>query len=157
MTLNSTERRITIDNLSGNSSDFNIGNKVLIIQMKGASIYTTNNNYNGSISNLNNAGNYELTTVVNRSGNTLWLESLERNYTAYSSVQLVSVPQYTSAEVISTIAALPWNPTQGRGGVVAFEVQHELILSANIQADFSGFRGGAVNGTGSSSDANNTT
>lgn len=157
LTLNSIEKRITIDNISGNSSDFNIGRKVLIIQMKGANIHTTNNGNYGIVSNLNNAGNYELTTVVNRSGNTIWLETVERNYTASGSVQLVSVPQYTSAEVVSTITALSWDPAQGRGGIVALEVQHELTLSANIRADLSGFRGGAVNGTGSSNDANNNT
>lgn len=79
--LNSSNSQLIIDNIFGNSSDFSIGSKVLIIQMKGATVHTDNNSNFGGIINLNNAGNYEFATVANKSGNTIWLESLVRNYT----------------------------------------------------------------------------
>lgn len=156
-TLDQNNKRLTVDNIYGNPGDFNIGSKVLIIQMKGATINVNNDSNFGRISNLNNAGSYEFATVANRSENTIWLGSLERNYTQAGNIQLVSIPQYTSAQVSSNITAAPWDPAQGRGGIVVFEVKHELVLSANIQADGAGFRGGAVNTRGNSNDANDNT
>lgn len=150
-------KQITIDNVDGNTNDFNIGSKVLIIQMKGATINTSNSSHFGSITSLNSAGNYEFTTVVGRSGNTMWLESLERSYSTGGNIQLVSIPQYISAHVSSSITALPWNPGSGRGGVVVFEVIHELTLNADIRADGAGFKGGAINTTGNNNNANNST
>lgn len=155
--LNSSNSQLIIDNIFGNSSDFSIGSKVLIIQMKGATVHTDNNSNFGGIINLNNAGNYEFATVANKSGNTIWLESLVRNYTVADQVQLVSVPQHINAEVVSNITPAPWDPALGIGGIVVLEVKHKLTLSANINADGAGFRGGAVNTTGNANDADNGT
>ena len=43
----------------GNVSAFSIGDNVLVIQMKGATVNTTNTAAAGSITNIGNAGNYE--------------------------------------------------------------------------------------------------
>ena len=55
-------------------------------------------------------------------------------------MQVVRVPQYLNATVSSTVSAAPWN---GRsGGIVVLDVANTLTLSAGINADGMGFRGG---------------
>jgi hypothetical protein len=64
------------------------------------------------------------------------------------------VPEYTSANVVDTLKATPWNNATGTGGVLAIFVDQDLSLNAPISADSSGFRGGTYklsNGTCSNS------
>ena len=72
-----------------------IGNRVLLIQMKGATINQTNTNSYGTIINYNNAGNYEMATIASIAGNTISFASpVSRSYTPSDLVQLVKVPSY---------------------------------------------------------------
>ncbi len=117
--------------------------KVMIVQMKGASINTSNTSSFGDTTALNNAGNYEIATVCHTIGDSLFLVYMLANqYTVSGKVQVVRIQQYTSANVIDTLKAAPWNNTTGRGGVIAISVENDLILNAPIYADSSGFRGG---------------
>src|SRR5690606_20593541 len=56
------------------ATDFNIGDTVLMIQMKGATIDTTNTANFGNILNYNGAGNYEYNTIKAKTGNQLTLK-----------------------------------------------------------------------------------
>ena len=64
----------------GNSSPFFIGDKVLVIQMKGAVIDTNNNSNFGSVLNYNGAGNYEFAFIQSIGINTVTLNGNLINY-----------------------------------------------------------------------------
>lgn len=125
------------------TAGLNYNDKVIIVQMKGASINTSNSSSFGDTTNLNNAGNYEIATVCSTNGDSLFLVyTLLNQYTVSGKVQVVKIPQYVSANVVDTLKATPWNNTTGRGGVIAIIVENDLTLNAPIYADSSGFRGG---------------
>ncbi|HYJ37087.1 MAG TPA: T9SS type A sorting domain-containing protein [Chitinophagaceae bacterium] len=117
--------------------------KVLIIQMKGATIATSNDVSFGNITAINNAGNYEINTVCGVSGNDILLKyALLRSYTVGGIVQVVSLPVFADAIVTGTITPTPWDPVAGTGGVIAFQ-SNTLTLNAAIDASGAGFTGGS--------------
>jgi len=64
--------------------------KTLLIQMKGASVITSNNSNFGDTSSLNNAGNYELAIICGINGDSVFmLHNFLNNYTVADKVQLV--------------------------------------------------------------------
>ena len=118
--------------------------KTLLIQMKGASVNTTNTSSFGDTTSLNNAGNYEIAIICAIDGDSVFMfHNFLNNYTVADKVQLVKFGEYYSANVIDTLKAAPWNNTSGTGGVIAISVSQDLTLNAPIYADSSGFRGGA--------------
>ncbi|TMI91998.1 MAG: T9SS type A sorting domain-containing protein [Bacteroidetes bacterium] len=125
--------------------------KTLLIQMKGASVITTNNSSFGDTTSLNNAGNYERAIICSINGDSVFMfHNFLNSYTVTDKVQLVKFAEYYSANVIDTIKASPWNNTNGTGGVIAISVSQDLTLNAPVYADSSGFRGGGYllsNGT----------
>ena len=122
---------------------FQVGDKVLIIQMKGATITTSNTVAFGTITALGNAGNFEFATISSISGNTVTFSSnLCKTYTPSGKVQLVKVPVYTNVTIVGTVTAQPWNGTTG--GIVAIEATNSITFNANINVSGQGFLGGAV-------------
>ncbi|NJL13175.1 MAG: T9SS type A sorting domain-containing protein [Microscillaceae bacterium] len=157
---------ITFDNLSlapaiSLSDAFGVGKKVLLIQMKGATINTSNTSSFGEITSFNQAGNYEFTEVTALTGSgpaySLTLQALSRSYDIGRAVQLVSVPQYDEVEVVGTLTAQAWNPALGTGGILVLEATGVLTISGNIDVSGLGFRGGQPNATNQASCNNNTT
>lgn len=124
------------------SAGFSVGDKILIIQMQGATINQNNNSSFGSVSDLNNAGNYEFTTICGVTSNKLVVTGLDRSYTASGNTQVIRVPQYVNAIVTAPLTADPWNGTTG--GVLAFECSGTLTLNDDIDLNGLGFRGGAT-------------
>ena len=119
---------------------FAIGDRVLLIQMKGADVNLTNTASFGNINSYNNAGNYELATVANVTGTAILLENtLQRTYTNGAALQLIKVPVYDNAEVTGTLTASDWNGKTG--GVLVLEASF-LALNANIDVSGKGFLGG---------------
>lgn len=160
------------------------GDLVMIIQMQGASLnintdpsdgdWGANYHYTyplffpggnyfeyghlfGEVLNLNNAGNFETREVLSVTGsNTITFTcGLQNAYTAAGHVQIVRIPRFDDLTVNSNMSIVPvaWNGSTG--GIVAAEVNGDLILNTNslIDASAMGFRGGAVAGT---SNAGNT-
>ncbi len=122
-----------------------LNDKTLLIQMKGASINTSDaaSPSFGDTTSLNDAGNYETGTICYiRSDSVFFIFNLINQYTIAGKVQLVKIPQYYNATVVDTLRAAPWNNTNGTGGVLAIYVDNDLILNAPISVDSSGFRGG---------------
>lgn len=125
------------------TAGLNYNDKVMIVQMKGAGINTSNSSSFGDTTSLNNAGNYEIGTVCHVEGDSLFLVyMLLHQYTVSGKVQVVKIPQYISATVTDTLKPAPWNNTSGTGGVLAISVEQDLVLNAPVYADSSGFRGG---------------
>lgn len=153
--INTTTNVLTIDNISGSIVDFDAGKKVLLIQMKGATIDGTNTASFGDVTAYNNAGNYEMAAIqllndIGGGSYEITLDDITRTYspgTPGGYVQVVTVPQYTDVTVNGTVTATPWNETQGIGGIVTFEVSGTLTLGANIDVSGQGFSGGIANTT----------
>ncbi len=123
------------------SQGFSVGDRVLLIQMKGATISSTNNASFGQIQNYGNAGNFEFTNIAAINGTTItFVQNLCKTFTVSGLVQLIRVPVYNQATVVGTLTSQPWNGTVG--GVVAIEATAGIALNANIDVQGQGFVGG---------------
>jgi hypothetical protein len=124
------------------TAGFSVGDKILIIQMQGATINQSNSAQFGSISNLNGAGSYEFTEICAVSGNNLIVKGIDRTYEINGKVQVVRIPIYNNALVTNQITADPWEGSTG--GIIALECTGILTLNDDINADGEGFRGGST-------------
>lgn len=156
------------------------GDLIMIIQMQGASmdistelVVSAGGNYTkpyayvwdfnwlqditkiaewGKVIAYNNSGKYEQREVASVSGsNTITLNCpLLNNYTASGHVQIVRIPRFNNLTVATSTSIVPaaWNGNTG--GVVALEVNGNIILNSNskISANGRGFRGGVANNVG---------
>src|SRR5580658_1438675 len=144
-----------------------VGDLLLVIQMQGAQINSTNTSSYGDgvpgdpasgATSLGNSGQFEFVTAtaaVPVAGGTLTFTGtgagggLLNSYTSAAATttqgiqtyQVIRVPQYTTATFSSTLAALPWNGAVG--GVLAVDVASQLTLGGTVSLDGTGFRGGA--------------
>jgi len=119
---------------------FSIGDRVLLIQMKGAEVNLTNTSSFGNINSYNNAGNYEIGTIANITASAVVLENaLQRTYTNGAALQLVRIPVYDDVNINATLTASDWNGNTG--GILVFEADL-VTLNANIDLNGVGFRGG---------------
>jgi hypothetical protein len=120
-----------------------VGNKVMVIQMKGATIDETNSSNFGNISAINDAGNYEINKVCGFLSDTMVLErKLGKTYDPAGYVQIVIIPKLTNAIVTDTLKAQPWSRTTGTGGVIALDLSGTLTINKPINASGYGFTGG---------------
>lgn len=131
---------ITLQDITGLS----VGDRIMIIQMKGATISSANNSSFGNITDLGNAGKYEFSSICGFLNNTVVLSNHLLHTYDVSLLQVVRVPVYTDAEVTGTLTAQPWDATSGLGGVLALEVNGTLTLNAGINANGAGFKGGSL-------------
>ncbi|MEO5945853.1 MAG: LamG-like jellyroll fold domain-containing protein [Chitinophagaceae bacterium] len=135
---NPCENKITVEDANA----YNTGDTVLLIQMKGAVIDSTNTAAFGTVTGYKNAGNYEFNYVKSKTGNIIELKNtLTRQYDIpLGKVQLIRVPYYQNVNVTSVLTCLPWDGN--KGGVLVLNVQDTLNLSSNIDVSGKGFRGG---------------
>jgi hypothetical protein len=121
---------------------FKAGDTVLLIQMKGAIIDTSNTAAFGNITNYRNAGNYEFNFVKSITGNIIELkDTLTRKYDfADGKVQLIRVPYLQNARFNARLTCLPWDGS--KGGVVVLNVRDSVLLNADIDVSGKGFSGG---------------
>jgi gliding motility-associated-like protein len=140
-TLNPCDNKLTVED----GSAFNAGDTVIMIQMKGAIIDSSNTSNFGTITDYKSSGNYEFNYVKRRSGNVVELKNrLTRTYELPNGkVQLVRVPYYQNATITNTLTCLPWDGS--KGGVLVLNVQDSITLNANIDVSGKGFRGGIYN------------
>jgi uncharacterized repeat protein (TIGR01451 family) len=120
------------------------GDLVLIIQMQGASIDTSDTAAYGTLTALNSAGLHEFAVVRRVDGNILHLAcaGLRSGYSAAGRTQVVRVPQFSNLtiEAGGSVVASPWNGQ--RGGVVVLHVEGASAISGTIDASGQGFRPG---------------
>ena len=136
-----TQHEVTVTNSAG----YSVGDKVMLIQMNGATIDETNTASFGDVTAVNDAGNYELKEICGVSGNTIsFLTEVVRSYDPVGgAVQLVRIPVYSNVSVTGTLLAAPWNGSTG--GVIAIEATGTITLNADIDATGLGFLGGIPN------------
>jgi len=135
----SCQNKVTVED----ASTLNPGDTVLIIQMKGAIIDSTNTANFGTITEYRNAGNYEFNYVNSKTGNVVELKgNLTRLYDVPNGkVQMIRVPYYENATITSTLTALPWDGD--KGGVLVLHAKDTITLNADINLSGKGFRGGS--------------
>lgn len=125
-------------------SGLNVNTLIMVIQMKGATINTSNSSSFGDTTSLNGAGNYEIGTICYMIGDSVFLfHKLMNTYDVSSKVQIVQFSQNYSANVVDTVKAASWDSTTGLGGVIAIFADQTITLNAPIFADSSGYSGGA--------------
>ncbi len=137
---NSCTNKLLLDD----ASPYNIGDTVLLIQMKGAAIDSSNTTNFGNITSYNNAGNYEFNYIKNKTGNEVELMNVLLNQydVAFGKVQLIRVPYYQTAVITDTLTCLPWDGS--KGGVLVLNSAADVTLNAPIDVSMKGFRGGLV-------------
>jgi gliding motility-associated-like protein len=133
--LNYCENKVTVNSMAG----FQPNQKVLMIQMKGAQISTGNNLLFGTINDYKGCGNFEVNTIEWIAGNDIKLKyAIVRDYEDGGSIQLVSIPEYTTATTDSALRAKEWD---GASGGVFILKADTLILNDSISVFGAGFRG----------------
>lgn len=135
-------------------NNLNPGDKVILIQMKGADIKRTSLDWgtdweinNGELSDVNLiAGRYEylaVNSVNTGTGEVIFTANLKREYNANQPLQLVKIIEEEYVSVNGTVYAQPWNGSTG--GVVAIVAYKKLTLNEDINVDGAGFRGATPN------------
>ncbi len=139
LSFNPCNNDITVED----ATPFNTGDTVMMIQMKGAVIDSSNTSAFGTITDYKNAGNYEFNYIKSISANIIELKNkLTRQYDLPNGkVQLVRVPYYTTTTMNTTLTCLPWDGS--KGGVLVLNAQDSVILNANIDVSGKGFSGGS--------------
>jgi|GEM_PF-1975487 len=126
------------------TAGFAAGDRVVLIQMKGAGIDPTLSIDYGTVLGYGPAGQYEYAIIENVIVGGLELTgALCRVFDPAFSLQVVTVPEYIDA-VVEPPGLFPaaWNGNTG--GVLALNVTGTLTLNADVDASLTGFRGGAV-------------
>lgn len=131
---------ITVDATTG----FGVGDTVLLIQMKGATIDTSNTASFGSVLSYNGAGNYELNTIESITGNVITLHyKMARTYDIPDGkVQIVRVPYYQNYSINQPHTCDPWDGN--KGGVFIINVANTLTMNDSIGVSSKGFLGGGI-------------
>jgi uncharacterized repeat protein (TIGR01451 family) len=145
---------ITIANAGGanglDPATLQPGNLLLVIQMQGADIDTSDTISYGLVTDLKSAGRYEFITVGSVAGNVVNIAcgGLRFGYTTAGKTQVIRVPQYSSLTINTggSIVAPAWNGSFG--GVVALNVQNNTTINGRIDVSGLGFRGGQASANG---------
>ncbi len=118
---------------------YNAGDTVLLIQMMGAVIDTSNTSAFGTIIDYRNAGNYEMNYVASVSGNSIALRNkLTRSYDIPEGrVQLIRVPFIKVTNYVGEFTCMPWDGS--KGGVLVLNCD-TVDLKDDIDVSARGFR-----------------
>ena len=136
---NITPNSVTVTSSNG----FAVGDRVLLIQMKGATINQTNTASFGQVTAIGSAGNFEFTNIASITGTTItFVSNLCKPFSVAGKLQLIRVPVYNQATINAVVTASPWNGSIG--GVVAIEATTSLTFNNIIDVSGKGFVGGAV-------------
>ena len=154
----------------GSSNILATGDLVLIIQMQGVDLNTTNtSNYgsgtatgSGYLGTNRFAGNYEYNTVASVAGSTInFSYSLAKNYYTQSGTrtyQVIRIPRYYNLTITGSGSVIcpAWNGNTG--GVVVLDAANVMTLNGTVSSTALGFRGGgAKNFTGATAGNTNGT
>lgn len=143
-TIDFCENSVQVAALNG----FTVGQKVMLIQMKGAQVDASNTAAYGSVTSYAGCGNYELNEIGQINGNVIVFRyALQRAYEAGGAVQLISLEEYTSAVVNAPLTAKAWDGSTG--GVLLLKA-NTLTLNDSITVKGKGFRGATKENDGAS-------
>lgn len=123
---------------------FSIPDTLLLIQMKGVQVDSTDGSSSGGVNYFHGTtGYYEFLVVQSIVGTTVsFTANIMGAYDVASFVQLIDVARYEDVSVDSLLEAQPWDPLSGTGGVLALISEGRLELNADIDVSGQGFKGG---------------
>jgi hypothetical protein len=123
-----------------NAADFQANDTVMIIQMKGATFYTTSG-IEGNKERLDETGKYEILLIDYKVGNEIFFKrNILNNYSFSDAVQLVRVKSAINLRITGEVTATAWNGETG--GIVALIARNDIVFNDNINVSGKGFRGG---------------
>lgn len=135
--IDSCKNNIELENIA----PFKIGDRILVIQMKGASINLTNSSDHGRITDYNSCGFFEFASIENIIGSSIIPQhTLLRKYDPNAGLQVVKVASFEDARITGTVEPIAWNGKTG--GIVVIEVKNILTIAGKINVSHMGFRGG---------------
>ncbi len=119
------------------------GDRVVIMQMNGASALLSNTNSFGTLNAINSAGNYEFNVVNDVIGDTQITFSLRllNLYDLNSALQIIQFPAYRNVNTTCLLTCLPWNGKTG--GVLVLYATDTIRIQSKIDVSGKGFRGSA--------------
>ncbi len=124
----------------GSAAEFSPGDEVLIIQMQGAVVDSSNTANFGLVNDFGTTGNYEFNRIQSISGNDIQLKfALTKSYDVAGKIQLIRVPEYSNTAT-DALTCQPWDGLTG--GVLVIDVANTLTLMDDIDVSSKGFRGG---------------
>ncbi len=136
---------VTVNDLT-QISQFSAGDTVLLIQMQGVGIQTTQSFYGLNIqSRFGQPGGYDfflVDTVIIATRRVVFTSPILNTYDVIGNIQLIKVPFYSTPVVTGNLLARPWSNTHNTGGVVVLIAGRKLTLESDINANGTGFRGG---------------
>lgn len=149
---------VTVNNSGGDNCNWQCGDLIMLIQMQGATINTSNTSAYGSITNYNTCGVYQLNYITGMAGNTIFVQDpWTSNYDDAGRVQVVKIPQYTSLTVNAGASIIPLAWQDGgafrKGGIVAIHCQGTITVNGSIHATGFGFRPGPLENASSAAGA----
>ncbi len=126
------------------ASSFNTGDTVLIIQMQGVAINTTDAlGYGTTVEQrVGIPGRYEFLIIQNKTGNTLTFGTNINKYDPLGYVQILKVPYFNTLDQAKVLTCKKWDRINKTGGVLAIIVGKTLTLNQNIDVSGKGFTGG---------------
>lgn len=130
------------------TNGFSVGDKVILMKMKGATINQTNTAAYGDTVALNEAGKYLFTNVIAVDpfpNNTITVSPFCNVFADTSFMQIVTVPIYPNPIITAPLTCAPWDGFTG--GVLIFETPNTLTFNADIVTQYKGYRGGDVWGS----------
>lgn len=142
------DAQVTVQNVAG--LGLSQDDLVMIIQMQGADMRSTDDEQYGAVQNIQGSGHYELLRVrsVDTTGSRVLLDArcggLRNAYSVAGKTQVVRVPQYgnVSVPVNTSIIGRAWDGQTG--GIVAIRASGAFSVEGAIDASGQGFRGGAA-------------
>lgn len=132
-------------------AQFHAADTVLLIQMKGAGIYSEETAAYGDVASIyGKPGKHEFLIIQSIDGGlkkiTFRNNIVNSTFSLEGNLQIVRVPSYNSVEVTGAadLKCAPWDSISKTGGVLTMIVGRTLALNRNIDVSGLGFIGGAI-------------
>lgn len=123
------------------SSNLEIGDKIVLIQMNGAIIDRSNTEKYGDIIDFNGAGQFEFNEVLLKNGNKITFKyKIKDGYDFTAAIQLIKVENVKDLVVNSNPDVKSWDVSTG--GVLVLYAEESITLNSDIDVSGKGFRGG---------------
>ncbi|PKP23037.1 MAG: hypothetical protein CVU05_01280 [Bacteroidetes bacterium HGW-Bacteroidetes-21] len=123
------------------TTGLSVGDTVMLIQMKGADINTSQSSDFGNILSMNDAGNWEILRILSiNTTSKLVTFTCNISKTYSGNCQVIKVPSYTNVVVGTGLTCAPWDGATG--GVLCMIVNDTLKLNSYIDVTGMGFQGG---------------
>jgi len=117
------------------------GDRVLMLQMKGAVIDSNESPFAGQAVQAGNVGHYQFNTVTTSTATSvLMLHPIDAQFDVANSVQCIRIISGRSLQTNAPLLVQPWNGGSER--VLVIECSDTLFLNHDIVVNGQGFRGG---------------